>query len=241
MKSASKAPVLTFYMYRAVSDEDYPPENVNTANLPGVLWYLQNEVVVTQARKFKITRILRYLVQTRATQPLANKGLNFGVRFAFDSGLCTGPYSCQQQWDKYGYFVGCNNLGDFPYPTYQVPYQDGIWYSLPGQCPSRQFSTHNAECQSREPGGSCSGTPTGSGFCTYRWQTAGDIRLNELEGDKGQSFWNNANDASACAARVAAAKALFLKKYPAYLDLPDPRCDFDIGKFYDGGLPQDGK
>ena len=33
-----------------------------------------------------------YKVQTRATQPLLDRGMNFGVRFAFDSGRCFKPW-----------------------------------------------------------------------------------------------------------------------------------------------------
>ena len=25
---------------------------------------------------------------------------------------------------RYGYFVGCNNLGEFPFPTYKIYYED---------------------------------------------------------------------------------------------------------------------
>lgn len=90
LRSASNAPLLTFYTYRAQGTTSYPPENVNMANLAGVMWYLNNEIVGRAdwggKRKFDITRILRYKVQTRATQPMMELGMNYGVRFAFDSG-----------------------------------------------------------------------------------------------------------------------------------------------------------
>eukprot|EP00437_Effrenium_voratum_P071196 CAMPEP_0181508576 /NCGR_PEP_ID=MMETSP1110-20121109/59821_1 /TAXON_ID=174948 /ORGANISM="Symbiodinium sp., Strain CCMP421" /LENGTH=210 /DNA_ID=CAMNT_0023637949 /DNA_START=112 /DNA_END=740 /DNA_ORIENTATION=- len=67
LNSPSSSPLFTFYMYRAVSDEVYPPLNTNVASLPGVLWYLHHEVVIQAPRKFQISRILRYKVQMRAT------------------------------------------------------------------------------------------------------------------------------------------------------------------------------
>ena len=43
--------------------------------------------------------------------------MNFGIRVAFDSGKCTGP-DCNMDWRNYGYNVGCNNLGQWPFPMY---------------------------------------------------------------------------------------------------------------------------
>merc|ERR1712194_494987 len=118
LSEASNADVLTFHMYRAQSETSYPPANVNAGNLAGVMWYLQHEVVsgaYGPGNKFGISRILRYTVKTKATQPLIAKSINFGVRVAFDSGNCTGP-RCEFSWSHYGYNVGCNYLGDYPYP-----------------------------------------------------------------------------------------------------------------------------
>ena len=36
--------MLNYYLYRAANDENYKLENVNLANLPGVLTYLHHEV-----------------------------------------------------------------------------------------------------------------------------------------------------------------------------------------------------
>eukprot|EP00972_Heterocapsa_arctica_P026218 3860168-Heterocapsa_arctica.AAC.1 len=51
-----EAPLFTFYAYRAQSDVVYEPTNVNMANLAGVMWYMQHEVVILKPRKFSITR-----------------------------------------------------------------------------------------------------------------------------------------------------------------------------------------
>ena len=34
-------------------------------------------------------------------RPLLDKGMNFGIRVAFDSGKCTGP-DCDMDWHDYG-------------------------------------------------------------------------------------------------------------------------------------------
>ncbi|CAE8699173.1 unnamed protein product, partial [Polarella glacialis] len=62
LTKASSAPLLSFYMYRAVADGAvFPPVNANTGNLAGVLWYLHNEVVIQAPRKFNISKIVSYL------------------------------------------------------------------------------------------------------------------------------------------------------------------------------------
>lgn len=231
----STSKLFTFYMYRAMADNDFPPENVNAANLPGVMWYLHNEVVITKPRKFGITRIIRYKVQTRAPQPLADEGMNFGVRYAFDFGNCTGPYSCDRQWAKYGYFVGCNNLGSWPFPNFKVAYPGGIWYSLPGPCPNGTIMDKSESCKKQAPGGACTGEPTGRGDCTYSYEYSGEIRIDDLEAAGGPMFWDNPYNADRCVARVSLAASLFAQKYPNTAkdaELLSPPCDFDQGKFY---------
>jgi len=252
-------------MYRVQNDEAYSPENQNMASLPGAMWYLHNEIVWHIPRRFHKTRIQRFKVQTRAPQPLFDRGMNFGVRVAFDKGKCTGPFNCTQTWEHYGFNVGCNYAGSFPTGQWanQVRYAGAIWYSLPGECPDQHFWDHNAQCRERQPGGACPKgvTPTGQGNCTYSYEEAGEISINELEGitdywgfihrggreylrgrDTGwlNTFWNSKHDAEACAQRVEHAAMLFAKKYPGMVkdsDLPTPSCDFDYGAFYGPGGP----
>ena len=69
-------------------------------------------MVIFTPRKFGINRIVRFKVQYRAPQPLHEKGravcargfpcrgMDFGVRYAFDSGKCTGPGDCASDFDK---------------------------------------------------------------------------------------------------------------------------------------------
>lgn len=277
LRKKSEGKLFTFYVYRAQGETTYPPENVNVADLGGVMWYLHNEIVGRAdwgyKRKFDITRILRYKVQTRATQPLLDRGMNFGVRFAFDSGQCTGPFSCDEAWQNYGYFVGCNKLQTgFPFPDFKVAY-DGVWYSLPGKCPQMKYfektnktaESHGLQCIEDQPGGFCD-DPSGTADCTYNFEDAGEISLDELEGisgdyhawiksgkreydritdhGTGMTFWDKLDDPTLAKKRVAAAKALFEKHYPgSYEGIDEPSCDFDFFAFYKmapGGFKDNG-
>jgi len=256
MQTPSGAALETFYIYRAFANVTYEPANVNVANLAGVMWYLHHEVVITSPRKFGIAKIARYKIKMRPPKPLFDAGMKFGVRFAFDIGRCTGPWYCGQMFQKYGYFVGCNKLGDFPYPDFPTSYAKGIWYSLPGACPLKYLHRKDDRCTASQPGGRCSGVPTGTGTCTYDLEEAGEIDLDELldiddydefltggsreydpltDKGVGLSFWNGINDTNASALRVQKASALFSKKYPddpEDEDMPSPECDFDFEKFY---------
>lgn len=202
-------------MYRSQSEATYPPKNVNAANLVGVMWYLQHEVVIQDPPKFGITRILRYKVETKAPARLAAAGMNFGVRYAYDSAKCTGPGACGPQFDKYGYFVGCNAFESlYPYPNEETHFPGGIWYSFPGN------------------GTACTGAPTGADTCTYTYSWPPDeISISELVGGDWQSFFADGDNEQANARKVEAAAELFQRKYPQTEQLATPQCDFDIGKF----------
>jgi len=296
----SGAPLHTFYMYRVTSNEPYPPLNVNAGNIAGVLWYLHHEVVVQYPRKFDISKIVRYKVSMKATNPLWNKGMNFGVRAAFDKGQATGPFACGREWQnrtntsagipepkfcngpwqtdynlsaldgriysepyewsEYGYFVGCNKLGEFPFPTYPVAYPGATWYSLPGACPGKPYDQESEECVASEPGGFCGAgvMPTGKGDCTWTYENAGEIGINELVGiptwewehfmdwgkkeydpytDEGLQFtwWNGINNVTENRRRINETETMFAQKYPDNStdeDMPAPPCDFNYEEFY---------
>lgn len=255
---ASPARELTFYMYRVQNDEDYSPENQNMANLAGAMWYLHNEIVNNKGeRRFGKTRIQRFKVSTKATRPMLDDGLQWGVRYAFDVGQCTGPWDCQSGFARYGYFVGCNNVDEFPTGQWEgkVFYPNAIWYSLPGKCSTRRVFDHTAECEAEEPGGACDHVK-GMGNCTYSYSSAGEISIDELEGiqdfpafaaaggweynnqtDRGVNmvFWNGKYNIGACEKRLQRARSIFRNKYhdaPFENDLQEPTCDFDFSKFY---------
>ncbi|CAK9027193.1 Carbohydrate-binding domain-containing protein C2E1P3.05c [Durusdinium trenchii] len=206
LEEPSDAPVFTFYVYRASSEEGSDLlDNINVGNLAGTLWYLQNEVVFVRPRKFNISKIVRYKISTKSTTPLYDLGMNFGVRFAYDSAQCDGPWSCDLNYDRFGYFVGCNNLGSFPFPTYDIHYPGAKWYALPGPCSSKTYQDKDAKCIKEQPGGRCDGTPTGQGRrergasamqafrgveeagegnCTYSIEVVGSLTIDEIDGIK---------------------------------------------------------
>jgi hypothetical protein len=276
----SDAPVHTFYVYRAQAppnpETDYPIANVNVASLGGVMWYLHDEVIGTcarnGARKFGITRIRRFKITTKATTPLWKKEMNFGLKCSFDSGECTGPHfdhvegrgtgaHIMHDIDRYGFYVGCNNLGEWPHneKIFQRArnYPNAIWYSLPGPCPTTNFHRATAECKASQPGGLCD-HPDGRGNCTYSIEEAGEIDIDELVGitpkwknrgefcrsggyegrgsgqinGRNHHWWDRIWDAKADHERTAQAEAMFKKKYPNAPDLPPPPCDVKAGKFY---------
>jgi len=258
---------MTFYMYRVQSTENYPEYNHDMLNLAGGMWYLHNEVVWHPKGRSgtyfsnPVSRILKFKVQVKATQPLYDLGFNFGVLNTFDSGMCSGPWKCEN-FQTYGYTVGCETWepgspSNFPHAQWNKlnHYKGAIWFSLPGPCPSKNYKRKDAQCTKREPGGQCppGKTPTGSYDCTYTLEKVGEITINELEGisdydkfvagggreydpktDKGvhMTFWDGLQDEAACARRVAAAENLFKQKYPKLPDLPGAKCDFNRFKFF---------
>jgi hypothetical protein len=217
------------YMYRAQSDADYPMENVNAADVLGVLWYLHNEVVSSCPRKNSITRILRLKVTFR--KPM----MGF---VAFDAGKCTVA-RCGRLWQTYGFAVGVQNVG------YGADYKIkenglfGHWYSLPGPCPSQKRHHKDAACRLAEPGGACRNLADAPN-CMYHVEHAGEIRLDELEGiqdyhafcqagnleyskvdDKGLnlSFWDGKTDLAKCRWRYNMVMRAFRKRYPKMPDV----------------------
>ncbi|CAE7244702.1 unnamed protein product [Symbiodinium sp. CCMP2592] len=206
--------------------------------------------------------------------------------FAFDAGQATGPFECGRdeygpklcqgafnssfdvgmhngsvtqafEWDTYGYFVGCNVLGHFPFPNYKIYYPNAVWYSLPGPCPSRNYTQWDDKCRERQPGGYCDQTPTGQGNCTWTYEDAGEITIDELtdirnytsflesgrqeymrwaDRGKGWTWWDSKRDELANEWRLMLAEELFAKKYPNATpasEIPDPKCDFNMRRFYE--------
>jgi len=199
----------SFYMYRAQGDDDYPIENVNMADLAGVMWYLHREVIGSTPRKFKIKRIMRYSVTMKVTQDYFDAHpKQFAPFVAYDSGSAIGR---QDLWEKYGYVVGCQLLQ--PEMFNYMPMHDmqpschpdrtpelcgsPKWYSLPGPCPELRHEEKlaNPSCRSEWPGGACrSAVVTGDHDCTYFAAPAGEISLDELVGIKDYDmFWQSRN------------------------------------------------
>ena len=68
--------------------------------------------------------------------------------------------------------------GNFPFPNYKIYYPGAVWWSLPGPCPSKNYTQWTDWCKEREPGGYCDQTPTGQGNCTWTYQDAGEITID---------------------------------------------------------------
>jgi hypothetical protein len=204
-------------MYRAQSEATYPLENINTADLAGVLWYLHNEVIVALPRKYKIDRIKRYKVTVKNTWEFWNvHKRQFSPFVAYDAARCSTPV-CKDIYNQYGFLVGCQTQ-DLSIAAYLSPDQTSwncekgsddchppVWYSLPGPCPAMGMDNgridpnkvgldvsayKSKECLKKMPGGRCD-KATGAPDCTYSYEDAGEIFLDELAGiDDYDNFWN---------------------------------------------------
>ena len=72
----------------------------------------------------------------------------------------------------------CFIAGHFPFPNYKIYYPGAVWWSLPGPCPSKNYTQWTDWCKEREPGGYCDQTPTGQGNCTWTYEDAGEITID---------------------------------------------------------------
>lgn len=182
-----------FYMYRAQNSTDAPLENVNAANLAGVMWQLHNEVISADGpfRTDRITRIVQYRVCTRPTWEYWNlHQRHFASFLSFVDGTCTAP-SCPKLWRHHGFMVGCQAksplLANYLSDTETLPStacgssqcRPPLWYSLPGGCPHRDFWTKDPFCTSTYPGGRCEEV-NGAMNCTYSAEQVGEVLLSEL-------------------------------------------------------------
>lgn len=220
----------TFYVYRAQDYTNYANENINVADLAGVLFYLQNEVVRTCPRKFNVTRI-------RRMKMTINRNL-LDDFVAFDSAKCT-VMNCGAKLQASHYAVGCQTT-----PAYCGKIS-GFWYSLPGPCPDMDFKQKTPQCRITEPGSSCGDVgdaegAIGSGTCMYHIEDAGELELDALVGiidygrfcykqhqleynnrkdggDGNITFWDGIAKPQSCQRRMEKISRAFKKKYP---DLP---------------------
>mmetsp|Transcript_72580 Transcript_72580/g.155449 ORF Transcript_72580/g.155449 Transcript_72580/m.155449 type:complete len:237 (-) Transcript_72580:53-763(-) len=231
-------------MYRAQNDVGYEIQNDVLGNLAAVLWNLHKEVVSACPRLNGITRILRLKVTMKPTMEVFSGDHwhhpIFGPFADFQQCQCMRP-DCPNIWEKFGFSPGCKNL----HPNGEYYYPDGVWYSLPGSCPSMGCQGKTPQCTVDNPGGQCANVD-GSRACTWRIEPAGEIRLDELVGignhdqfcaaggrewvpstDRGVKavFWDGFYDASLCKQRVDAAARLFEVGYPSMpKSFPTPAC-----------------
>eukprot|EP00441_Pelagodinium_beii_P006471 CAMPEP_0197701328 /NCGR_PEP_ID=MMETSP1338-20131121/123061_1 /TAXON_ID=43686 ORGANISM="Pelagodinium beii, Strain RCC1491" /NCGR_SAMPLE_ID=MMETSP1338 /ASSEMBLY_ACC=CAM_ASM_000754 /LENGTH=471 /DNA_ID=CAMNT_0043285013 /DNA_START=225 /DNA_END=1640 /DNA_ORIENTATION=- len=234
---------ITFYLYRAVAENDTAAENINGASLGGVLHYLHHEVVGTCPRKNNIDRIRRIKVTIKNTVELFTNhhGAQLGPYQEFVRAQCVSA-NCEQTWQDYGYVVGCRLQKGAGADDSLVDAD----YSLPGSCPLFPSGSKSEECQRAFPGGACA-SPTGEQNCTFSTVEAGEILIDELEGrdhsisledwcaagkkeyDRstdagiGMSFWNGIDDPVQKKERMYKLGFLFWthnKEFPKALDEP---------------------
>jgi len=260
----SKGPMaMTFYMYHTPGKDDKELQNVIAGDIPGMMWYLHNEVIGTAPRKHRISTIVRYKVTMRSSAKLyEERHAQFGPYVNFTSGRCTDK-DCDVIWNTYGFNIGCRTVNSSA-NAYLSPFvtrlggkdcpphcNDGVWYSVPGNCPSMTFDGKTQDCNLRMPGGLCNdvhllGKPGAS--CTYFVENAGEVSIDELVGinnytefssvhhfkeydwetdsGAGTDFWNRRHDPAACMVRMNKLQSLFKLHFP---NLPEtygePPCD----------------
>mmetsp|Transcript_59663 Transcript_59663/g.106050 ORF Transcript_59663/g.106050 Transcript_59663/m.106050 type:complete len:480 (-) Transcript_59663:68-1507(-) len=231
-KRPEVAPLMTFYMYKAVGPSGLQARrSTGMSSLTGLLWYLHNEIITHCPRKYGIDRIQRFLVKAKAPAKLYSTGYNFDSYVVFEHGKCQDKNCAAEHWDKYGYNIGCRDVDvDEQTASYPKP----VWYSVPGSCPSKDDSSRTADCKAAQPGGQCD-FPNGTETCTFSLQDAGQIFLDEIsaipdynvfcangnyeydivsDSGIGNSFWNSRLSRSACTKRISQVHHLFEKAYP---------------------------
>lgn len=218
---------MNFFLYRAQCDGtdacDSMMDDSVACSLEGILWYMQNKVVTKSCpRNFNVTRITRFKATVYNTNaPFLAWGGQFGPFLEFHKGRCLSP-ACMESLETYGHVVGC-----LPWS----PYQGGLSYGNISQSYSLPSSGRCAK-------------PDGSANCTWNLESAGEVRLDELEGisnyaafcdagnveydqsigkGRGCTFWDD-QSVLGNARREAQLQALFHRLHPA-IDLPEPICD----------------
>lgn len=266
----STAPLMTFHLFRVQSDTNYSCcANADLTTAGAAMFYLHNEIVWHAKSRSGTnfadpkTRIVRYKVMTKATQPLFDLGMNFGVMNEFDITECTGPFECEN-FKRFGYTVGCENwvegsAANFPHQKWNTlnKYPEAAWFSLPGPCPMAKLGQKSKGCLETQPGGKCPGEmePNGQGDCTYNTQYAGEIKIDKLVGisdyqnfvasggreydpltDQGVhlNFWDGRFDSVLNEWRTRKLMQLFDDTYPSERTIDAPECDFNKWKFYQG-------
>jgi len=146
-------PVNEIYMYRAQEfdgETGYAMENVNMADLPGVIQYIHREIIAEHtigavdrltgesrlARKYDISTIMRYRFLVKNPDALSEVQMDFNGYVTFDFGQASN----MQQWEdftEHGDFVGVQQQSNS-----HVPFNDPYyWFSLSGFCPNLPFTS----------------------------------------------------------------------------------------------------
>jgi hypothetical protein len=231
---------MVFYMYHAPESPDEDLQNSVAGDLPGLMWKIHNEVAASPNERHTAKRIVRYKVTMRAAERLHDeRHRQFGPFVTFQSGKCM-ERACDNIWNQYGFNIGCQtvNTSDFAYYSPFVTRlgggacppncNDGLWFSIPGNCPSMSFDGKTQDCNLRMPGGLCNDVHLlgmSGASCTFFIEDAGEITLSELVGSRSD-FWSGRHDRDRCASRMREVQRLFRLHYP---NMPEtygvPPCD----------------
>jgi len=237
----------TFYVYRALKEEENLTSNFDAMSMSGILYHLQTAVLGCP-RTGEITRIKRLKVTMKNT-PEAYRTFKtqFAPLLAYRNQQCISP-SCEQSFQSRGYAVGCL-VQERGQPCYlkEDCSSDSLHYSFPGPCPLSAAGAKTEECLAQYPGGLCD-EPTGTDNCTFHVEDAGTVTLDELSGRNasqslqdwcaagnlewdpatdrgvGMNFWNGLHNDPLRKERMYKLGYLFWKKYPSFPKrLSDPR------------------
>jgi len=174
---ADDSGIVELDMYRAMTATDVgklSTQNDDTADLTGVIKYIQTEVIVDNTlspthttRKYNIDVIAQWRWQVKNSDDLLQDPayahfVDFGPFQAFDFGQSTNP-ALDEVIEEHGDIVGAQPQVDARYPTI-YPY---YWLSVSGLCPNLPWActkgyvdpvTHEA-CQGHATTHRCEDTP----------------------------------------------------------------------------------
>jgi len=133
-------PVVELFMYRAQEfdgETPYAMENVNMADLPGVIQYIHREIIAEHtigavdrrtgearaARKYDISAILRYRFLVKNPDTLSGTSMDFNGYVTFDFGQASN----RQQWSAFPFRCHYNSLpGESPDTQWNLCIQSGV-------------------------------------------------------------------------------------------------------------------
>lgn len=185
---------------------EYGLDGVNIASLEGALYYTIAEAIDVNSysgyckRKNDVQYIQFYKVvvcnpdaaldffsrnrgkdEYERLYPYSHHG--YGPFLTFDNGACHSNRYCDTLHGEHGK----PNLGPYVGAKSEAfadrnPTVGSQWYSLPGSCPSQEW-TKDAECIEEQPSGAClpGQIPDGE-KCTYSYEMYGQVNLDDLVG-----------------------------------------------------------
>lgn len=110
----------------------------------------------------------------------------YGKYLTFDSGACdveNSVYCNALHGENYAPTLGSYVGAQSESTGVRNPTPGTHWYSLPGSCPSKDWSEKDDECVEEQPSGACAPGVMPDGVkCTYSYDLYGQINLDDLVG-----------------------------------------------------------